>query len=25
LEPNGWLADSAHLDGKVMMVTAQPA
>jgi protein-L-isoaspartate O-methyltransferase len=25
LEPNGWLAESNHLDGKVMMVTAQPA
>lgn len=25
LEPNGWLADSTHLDGKVMMVTARPA
>lgn len=25
LEPNGWLAESSHLDGKVMMVTAQPA
>jgi len=25
LEPNGWNADSTHLDGKVMMVTAQPA
>lgn len=24
LEPNGWLATSTHLDGKVMMVTAQP-
>lgn len=25
LEPNGWLAESTHLDGKVMMITAQPA
>jgi SAM-dependent methyltransferase len=25
LEPNGWNAESSHLDGKVMMVTAQPA
>ena len=25
LEPNDWLADSSHLDGKVMMVTARPA
>jgi cyclopropane fatty-acyl-phospholipid synthase-like methyltransferase len=24
LEPNGWHAESDHLDGKVMMVTAQP-
>jgi len=25
LEPNGWSAESTHLDGKVMLVTAQPA
>jgi SAM-dependent methyltransferase len=25
LEPNGWAADSAHLDGKVMMIRARPA
>lgn len=25
LEPSGWLAESTHLDGKVMMVTARPA
>lgn len=25
LEPNGWNAESSHLDGKVMMVTARPA
>lgn len=24
LEPNGWRAESTHLDGKVMLVTAQP-
>ena len=25
LEPNGWNAESTHLDGKVMMVVARPA
>lgn len=25
LEPNGWLATSTHLDGKIMLVAAQPA
>lgn len=25
LEPNGWQADSTHLDGRVMLVAAKPA